>query len=154
MQPELLVIHGISLPEGRFGGPYIEDLFLNRLDMAADPSFAELEGLRVSAHALIRRDGEVVQFVPFTLRAWHAGVSSFRGRQACNDFSVGIEMEGADSVPYEDAQYESLNALIAALRTVYPAVTPDAIVGHADIAPGRKTDPGPAFDWNGIRLLA
>ena len=154
MQPELLVIHGISLPEGRFGGPYIEDFFLNRLDVAADPSFAELKGLRVSAHVLIRRDGEVVQFVPFTLRAWHAGVSSFRGRQACNDFSVGIEMEGADTVPYEDAQYESLNALIAALRTVYPAITPDAIVGHADIAPGRKTDPGPVFDWDGIRPLA
>ena len=150
MRPELLVIHGISLPEGRFGGPYVEDLFLNRLDIAADASFAALRGLRVSAHVLIRRDGEVIQFVPFTLRAWHAGASSFRGRERCNDFSIGIELEGVDAAPYEDAQYESLNALIAALRAVYPAITPAAIVGHSDIAPGRKTDPGPAFDWDCI----
>ena len=147
MTPELLVIHGISLPAGRFGGPYVEALFCNRLDDSAHADFAALAGLRVSSHLFVRRDGAVLQFVPFTLRAWHAGVSSFQGRTQCNDFSIGIELEGADTIPYETVQYAQLNALIAALRGAYPAITPERIVGHADIAPGRKTDPGPAFEW-------
>ena len=150
VEPTLLVIHGISLPAGRFGGPYVEDLFLNRLDVSAHESFAALAELRVSSHVFVRRDGAVVQFVPFTQRAWHAGASSFQGRTACNDFSIGIELEGTDETPYEEAQYVCLNALIAALRAAYPAITPASIVGHEDIAPGRKTDPGPAFDWGRV----
>ena len=143
----LIVVHGISLPPGEFGGPWIADLFLNRLDPDAHPYFREIAGLKVSAHVLIRRDGHVVQFVPFSKRAWHAGQSSFRGRGVCNDFSIGIELEGADDIPYTDAQYARLAAVIAALRRRYPAIAADHIAGHADIAPGRKTDPGPAFDW-------
>ncbi|HEY9199886.1 MAG TPA: 1,6-anhydro-N-acetylmuramyl-L-alanine amidase AmpD [Gammaproteobacteria bacterium] len=143
----LIVVHGISLPPGEFGGPWIADLFLNRLDPQAHPYFQEIAGLKVSAHAVIRRDGRIVQFVPFSKRAWHAGQSCFRGRGVCNDFSIGIELEGADDIPYTDAQYHQLAALIAALRRRYPGIAPDAIAGHADIAPGRKTDPGPAFEW-------
>lgn len=143
----LLVIHGISLPAGQYGGPHIEALFLNLLDYAAHASFASLQGLRVSAHFLIRRDGELLQFVATTDRAWHAGVSSFQGRTACNDFSVGIELEGCDDEPYEDAQYAQLVALTRSLKARYPGLSSERIVGHADIAPGRKTDPGPHFDW-------
>ena len=144
---ELIVVHNISLPPREFGGPGIIDLFLNRLDAAAHPYYAGIAHLRVSAHFLIRRDGELLQFVPCLLRAWHAGVSSWRGRERCNDFSLGIELEGADDMPYEDAQYERLRALISALCACYPIT---AITGHADIAPGRKTDPGAAFEWKKI----
>ena len=145
---ELIVIHNISLPPGEFGGDAIVDLFLNRLDPAAHPYYAGVAQLRVSAHFLIRRDGEIIQFVPCTQRAWHAGVSLWRGRERCNDFSVGIEVEGADDIPFEDAQYERLTGLIAALKGRYPIVD---VAGHSDIAPGRKTDPGVAFDWFRIK---
>ena len=143
----LLVVHGISLPPGEFGGPWIDALFTNRLDLGAHPYFAQLAGLRVSSHLLIRRDGEIVQYVPFGARAWHAGVSRFAGRERCNDYSIGIELEGADTVPYTDAQYAALAAATRALLQRYPSITPERIAGHSDVAPGRKTDPGPAFDW-------
>ena len=141
----LLVIHNISLPPGEFGGPYIADLFLNRLDLDAHPWFARLEGLRVSAHFFVRRDGAIVQFVASTQRAWHAGVSQYAGRERCNDFSVGIELEGTDTQAFTDAQYASLAQLDAALRARHPII---AVRGHEHIAPGRKTDPGPHFDWS------
>ncbi len=140
----LLVVHNISLPPGEFGGPYIADLFLNRLDFDAHPYFDQLRSLRVSAHFLIRRDGALVQFVSAHDRAWHAGVSAFCGRERCNDFSIGIELEGTDDRPFEPAQYDTLAALTAALRVAYPLAD---VMGHEDIAPGRKTDPGPCFDW-------
>jgi len=151
MQPELLVVHGISLPPGEFGGPWIDRLFTGTLPWDAHPYFKEIEGLRVSAHALIRRDGQIVQYVPFSARAWHAGISAWRGRSGCNDFSIGIELEGTDDSPYTDAQYAALGALAGALLETYPSLTRDAIAGHSDIAPGRKTDPGPAFDWPRLR---
>ena len=147
----LLVVHGISLPPGEFGGPWIDDLFMGRLDPAAHPYFATIAGLQVSAHCLIRRDGEIVQYVPFSERAWHAGVSAFHGRSACNDFSIGIEMEGTDDGGYTEAQYQQLAALAQRLMQAYPEITPDRIVGHADLAPGRTPDPGAAFDWSGWR---
>ncbi len=147
---ELLLIHAISLPPGEFGGPGIEALFTNQLDPATHPSYATIAGLRVSVHFLIRRDGGLVQFVPCTKRAWHAGESSWRGRSRCNDFSIGIELEGADHVPFEDAQYERLAALTHALRACYPIA---GIAGHSDVAPGRKTDPGPYFDWARYRAM-
>lgn len=150
---ELIVIHGISLPPGEFGGPWIDALFTNTLDPAAHPYFQAIAGLRVSAHLLIRRDGEVVQYVPFHRRAWHAGESVYAGRHRCNDFSIGIELEGADHLPYDDRQYPLLATVIRALWQAYPTITPDRLVGHADIAPGRKTDPGPAFDWSRLRRL-
>jgi len=140
----LLVIHNISLPPGQFGGPYIEQLFTNRLDTRAHPWFARLAGLRVSAHFLIRRSGAIVQFVATDKRAWHAGVSCYAGRTRCNDFSIGIELEGTDTLPYTDAQYATLAALTRLLRTRHPLATAR---GHVHIAPGRKTDPGTAFDW-------
>jgi AmpD protein len=146
-QPDLIVVHGISLPAGEFGGPWIDALFMNQLDPAAHPSFAEVASLRVSAHFLVRRDGELLQYVPVTRRAWHAGVSSHCGRERCNDFSIGIELEGSDSVPYTPPQYEVLARLIAALRAWQPSLAQAPVVGHSDIAPGRKTDPGMAFDW-------
>ena len=146
-QPELLVVHGISLPPGEFGGPEIEQLFTNELDWDAHPYFQEIRGMEVSAHLLVRRDGEVVQFVPFTQRAWHAGESAFRGRTRCNDYSIGIELEGEDETPYSDAQYDVLAAIVRAIAEAYPQITGREIAAHADIAPGRKTDPGPAFDW-------
>ncbi|MEL6950818.1 MAG: 1,6-anhydro-N-acetylmuramyl-L-alanine amidase AmpD [Pseudomonadota bacterium] len=152
-QLELIVVHGISLPPGEFGGTHIEALFSNQLDAAAHPYFEEIAGLEVSAHVLVRRDGSLVQFVPFGQRAWHAGQSVFRGRERCNDFSVGIELEGTDTLAYSDAQYAVLAALIAALRAAYPTLTAAPIVGHSDIAPGRKTDPGPAFDWARLDTL-
>jgi AmpD protein len=147
---ELIVVHGISLPPGEFGGPGIVDLFLNRLQPSAHPYYSAIAQLRVSAHFLIRRDGELLQFVPCERRAWHAGVSSWRGRQRCNDFSIGIELEGADDLPYEAAQYTRLRALNAVLGAHYPIVD---VVGHADVAPGRKTDPGPTFDWSRIKKI-
>jgi AmpD protein len=149
--PELIVVHGISLPPGQFGSGDIEALFTNRLDPTAHPYFAEVAHLEVSAHFLVRRTGEVVQFVSADERAWHAGVSSWCGREHCNDFSIGIELEGTDHAPYEDPQYEALASLVSVLRNHYPSIRSDAIVGHSDIAPGRKTDPGPAFDWQRVR---
>lgn len=142
---ELLVIHNISLPAGEFGGPHIADLFTNRVDFHAHPSFADLRGLEVSSHFLIRRDGRVLQFVGCGQRAWHAGASRFQGRDRCNDFSIGIELEGSDLVAFSTVQYEALAALTAALRARYPLT---AVTGHEHIAPGRKTDPGPCFDWD------
>ena len=149
--PELLVIHNISLPPGEFGGTWIDDLFLNRLDPDAHPYFAGIHTLRVSAHTLIRRDGSLTQYVPFHLRAWHAGQSNYRGRARCNDFSIGIELEGADETPFTDAQYAALSELTVALLRSYPGLSKDRIAGHSEIAPGRKTDPGPAFDWKRYR---
>ena len=151
--PELIVVHGISLPAGEFGGPWIDHLFAGSLRPDAHPSFRETAILRVSAHAVIRRDGSVTQYVPFGMRAWHAGQSQYHGRAACNDFSVGIELEGTDEVPYTDAQYASLAALVRALLATYPTLAAERIAGHSDIAPGRKTDPGPAFDWARFRQL-
>lgn len=147
---ELIVIHAISLPPGEFGGSAIVDLFMNRLDRGAHPYYATIAALRVSAHFLIRRDGELLQFVPCARRAWHAGVSTWCGRERCNDFSIGIELEGSDDAPFEQMQYRRLAALTEALRARYPIT---AIVGHAEIAPGRKTDPGPHFDWDRYRGL-
>jgi AmpD protein len=141
---DLLVIHNISLPPGEFGGREVEDFFLGRLHPGAHPFFAGIAAMRVSAHFFVRRDGEVVQFVPCELRAWHAGVSTWNGREKCNDFSIGIEVEGTDFSPYEDAQYEALAELTEAIFERYGDL---ALAGHSDIAPGRKTDPGPHFDW-------
>ncbi len=148
---DLVVIHGISLPPGEFGGSWIEALFQNRLDPAAHPYFVEIHQLRVSAHLLIQRDGNLIQFVSFNDRAWHAGLSCFADRDNCNDFSIGIELEGSDDVPYSDAQYAVLTALLASLVEAYPCLSEDRITGHSDIAPGRKTDPGPAFEWARLR---
>lgn len=145
--PSLLVVHNISLPPGEFGGPWIDALFTGTLDPEAHPYFAGIAHLRVSAHCLIRRDGEIVQYVPFDKRAWHAGVSLYQGRERCNDFSIGIELEGTDSLPYTDFQYQQLTSISDALIQVYPAIA-NHMTGHCDIAPGRKTDPGPAFDWS------
>lgn len=147
MVVDLLVIHNISLPPGVFGGPWIEDLFLNRLDPEAHPYFPAIADLRVSAHLLIRRAGELVQFVDLRERAWHAGASIFAGRANCNDFSLGIELEGTDAMPFTDAQYRCLIRVTQEILRAFPAIAPGRIVGHADIAPGRKTDPGPCFDW-------
>lgn len=149
--PDLIVMHGISLPPGEYGGPWIERLFTGSLPRDRHPYFAEISGMRVSAHLLVRRDGEIVQFVPFHLRAWHAGASQYEGRNACNDFSIGIEMEGEDDAPYEAAQYVSAGAVIGALLKAYPLITRERIVGHSDVAPGRKSDPGEAFDWAALR---
>jgi AmpD protein len=145
----LLVVHSISLPPGEFGGDSIERLFTNRLDPAAHPYFEEIRGLKVSAHFLVRRSGEVVQFVPVGQRAWHAGVSSWRGRSACNDFSLGVELEGTEEDVFTEAQYESLAGLVQALRSSLPLRD---VAAHSEIAPGRKTDPGAHFDW--ARLLS
>ena len=144
---DLMVLHNISLPPGEFGGGWIEKLFTNTLPADAHPYFEEIADLRVSAHLLIRRNGEVLQFVPFHQRAWHAGVSAYQGRERCNDFSVGIEMEGTDELPYEDAQYAALIQVLEALIDTYPGLNDERITGHEHIAPGRKTDPGLAFDW-------
>ena len=148
---ELIVIHNISLPPGEFAGHWVEDFFTNQLDTSAHPYFAEIVGLRVSSHFLIRRDGVITQYVPVTMRAWHAGESCYNDRSACNDFSIGIELEGDDDVPYEDAQYQRLLELIEVLMRAYPTIPADGVVGHVDIAPGRKTDPGLAFDWSYLR---
>lgn len=150
---DLIVVHGISLPPGEFGGPWIDALFTNTLDPAAHPYFRTVQDLRVSSHLLIRRRGELVQYVPFHRRAWHAGVSSFNGRERCNDFSIGIELEGTDDLPYEDAQYSVLARVVEILRAVYPRISLRRIVGHSTVAPGRKTDPGAAFDWRRLHAL-
>jgi AmpD protein len=150
---ELLVVHGISLPPGEFGGPWIDRLFTGTLPPEAHPYFRELAAARLSAHALVRRDGAIVQYVPFGERAWHAGASQYRGRSTCNDFSVGVELEGSDDTPYTEAQYQQLAALAAALLTAYASLSAEHIVGHSDIAPGRKTDPGATFDWPRFRAL-
>jgi AmpD protein len=148
---DLLVIHNISLPPGEFGGGHIQALFLNQLDSGAHPYFAQIAHLRVSAHLLIRRSGETIQFVALEHRAWHAGLSNFCGRERCNDFSIGIELEGSDDKAFSDAQYQALSHLGAHIRRLFPAIGDDRIVGHLDIAPGRKTDPGPCFDWPRFR---
>lgn len=150
-EPDLLVIHNISLPPGEYGNDCIEQFFCNCLDWGLHPFFEEIRDVRVSAHLLIRRDGEVVQFVSCDDRAWHAGASHFRGRDDCNDFSIGIELEGTDEDPYTVLQYEALTRVTLALIEAYPALVQERIAGHSDIAPGRKTDPGPAFDWHGYR---
>ncbi|MCB1747291.1 MAG: 1,6-anhydro-N-acetylmuramyl-L-alanine amidase AmpD [Gammaproteobacteria bacterium] len=148
---ELVVIHAISLPPGQFGTGCVEDLFLGRLDHAAHAYFDGLRALRVSAHFLIGRDGALTQFVSCAARAWHAGRSCWQGREACNDFSVGIELEGCDALAFTDGQYATLGALLATLRAHYPVLDGDRVVGHSDIAPGRKSDPGPCFDWARLR---
>jgi AmpD protein len=151
--PELIVVHGISMPPGEFGGPWIDRLFTGNLPADAHPYFKEMSKLRVSAHALIRRDGTIVQYVPFGQRAWHAGQSHYRGRAGCNDFSVGVELEGTGEVPYTEAQYIQLAGLVEALVATYPSLSLDHIAGHSDIAPGRKTDPGPSFEWERWRSI-
>jgi AmpD protein len=153
VEADLIVVHGISLPPGEFGGPWIDRLFTNSLPADEHPYFAEVGSLRVSSHVVVARDGAVTQYVGFTERAWHAGKSMYQGREACNDFSVGVELEGTDTLPYEPAQYAALAAVVAALCAAYPRLSPDRVVGHSDIAPGRKTDPGPAFDWPRARRL-
>lgn len=150
--PELVVLHNISLPPGDFGGGHVQAFFCNRLDTAAHPYFHGLRELAVSAHFLVDRHGVLTQFVSCDRRAWHAGVSCWRGRDNCNDFSIGIELEGTDDTPYSDAQYGVLGELLPALWACYGSLAPTALAGHSDIAPGRKTDPGPAFDWR--RLAA
>lgn len=153
MDIDLIVIHGISLPPGEFGGPFIDQLFTQTLASEAHPYFALIAQLRVSAHVLIRRTGEMTQYVSLFQRAWHAGVSCFVGRTHCNDFSIGIELEGSDEVPYTDEQYQQLAQLINLLQQIWPHINCNCIVGHCDIAPGRKTDPGPAFDWERLHEL-
>lgn len=153
IQISLLVVHGISLPPGEFGGPWIDQLFTNQLDRQAHPYFEAIADLRVSTHLLVRRDGKVVQYVPFSKRAWHAGLSCFQDKAGCNDFSIGIELEGEDETPYTEPQYQVLAELIAVLREAYPGIAGDAVVGHSDVAPGRKTDPGVAFDWGHLSQL-
>ncbi len=149
-QPTLVVIHNISLPPGEFGGNGVAQLFTNTLDWDAHPYYQGIRGLKVSSHFFIRRDGELIQFVSCAARAWHAGVSSWQGRQKCNDFSIGVELEGTDDQAFTDAQYASLNLLLEAIKTSYPITS---IAGHSDIAPTRKTDPGPCFDWQRISKL-
>lgn len=148
----LLVVHGISLPPGEFGGPFIDALFTNTLNPGLHPYFQEIAGLTVSAHLLVRRTGEVVQYVPFDRRAWHAGRSCYEGRENCNDFSIGIELEGTDEIPYTQQQYDTLARVLGVLEDAYPAAR-GHVAGHSDIAPGRKTDPGPSFDWDRLRAL-
>jgi N-acetyl-anhydromuramoyl-L-alanine amidase len=150
---DLLVIHGISLPPDEFGGGYIDQLFTNSLDPDQHPYFRDIVHLRVSAHAFIDRTGAITQYVAFHDRAWHAGASSFCGLSCCNDFSIGIELEGCDDRAYEDAQYQALSRLTALLMRHWPGILPDRVVGHSDIAPGRKTDPGPAFDWERFKSM-
>lgn len=152
-EPDLIVIHGISLPPGEFGGAGIDELFTNTLDPDAHPYYRDICRLRVSSHALVSRPGEITQYVSFASRAWHAGESNYCGREACNDFSIGIELEGTDHCAYEAVQYERLAQLVKALRRTYPSLQRAEIVGHSDIAPGRKTDPGPHFDWAELEAL-
>jgi AmpD protein len=153
MAIDLLVVHGISLPPNQFGEGFVEKFFCGELDFFAHPYFATIATLKVSAHLFIDRRGDIIQFVPFAKRAWHAGHSFFQGRERCNDFSIGIELEGTDETPYEKIQYEKLAQITQLLRQTYPALTRDRVVGHSDIAPGRKTDPGPFFDWNYLDCL-
>lgn len=151
VEPSLIVLHGISLPPGKFGGPWIERLFTNRLPPERHPFFRKIETLKVSSHLVIRRGGTILQFVPFGRRAWHAGRSSYHGREGCNDFSIGIELEGTDRRAYTDAQYRALARAVRALLAAYPSLSAEHIAGHSDVAPGRKSDPGPAFDWPRLR---
>lgn len=150
---DLVIVHGISLPPGEFGGDAVTRLFCRELDPSGHPAFRELAGVRVSAHALIDRAGAITQYVSFLDRAWHAGDSHYGGRPACNDFSIGIELEGTDTAPYEQSQYEALADLVRAVMARWPMIRPERIVGHCDVAPGRKTDPGPSFDWGAFRRL-
>lgn len=150
---ELLVIHNISLPPGEFAGEYVRDFFLNKLDINHHPYFQEIAHLKVSSHLYIRRNGDILQFVPFTMRAWHAGLSSYQGRENCNNFSIGIELEGTDSDAYTQAQYQRLAQVTCVIMQQYPKITLQNIVGHSDIAPMRKTDPGPSFDWDHYKKL-
>ena len=145
---DTIVVHGISLPPKEYGGPYVDQLFTNQLDPDTHPYFQDIADLRVSAHVLINRAGEITQYVPFSARARHAGVSEFQGKQDCNEFSIGIELEGCDDEPYEKCQYEMLAKIVTVLMSQWPDITRERIVGHSDIAPERKTDPGPAFDWD------
>lgn len=149
----LIVIHNISLPPGLFGGKWIDDLFLGRLDAGAHPYFRDIAALRVSSHLCIFRDGSVTQYVPFDRRAWHAGASSWQGRERCNDFSIGIELEGTDDTRFEPVQYQRLVQVLLALFARYPRLGSRKLTGHSDIAPGRKTDPGPYFDWSQLHAL-
>ena len=153
MDTNLIVVHGISMPPGEFGGPWIERLFTNTLPLDAHEYFAKIGPIKVSSHLVVARDGVITQYVKFTDRAWHAGLSCYMGREACNDFSIGIELEGTDTQPYEAAQYAALAQITGALCAAYPTLSRERIVGHSDIAPGRKTDPGPAFDWPFARSL-
>lgn len=148
--PDLVIVHGISLPAGHFGTGHIADFFCGKLDPSLHHTFADIAPLRVSAHLLIDRQGGIIQFVSFDRRAWHAGVSSFQGREKCNDYSIGIELEGTDTIPYTVAQYACLEKVIRRLRVLYPTITHDRIAGHSEVAPGRKTDPGPVFDMDGL----
>lgn len=150
---DLILVHGISLPPDEYGGPFIDQLFTNALPASGHPYFEKIAGLKVSSHVLIRRDGQLVQYVPFHHRAWHAGASNYCGRERCNDFSIGIELEGSDEVAYEPVQYRQLAELIAALCRAYPTLSSSKVVGHSDVAPGRKTDPGAAFDWPRLRAM-
>lgn len=145
---DLIVIHNISLPPNEFGGGYVKDLFQNTLDSSIHPYFEEIKGMEVSSHLFIERSGKLIQFVPFNQRAWHAGASCFEGRERCNDFSIGIELEGADDIEYTEKQYGVLRSVILSLQMAYPTLNERKIVGHCDISPGRKTDPGAAFDWD------
>ena len=147
IKPELILIHSISLPPGEFGGSAVKSLFTNSLDWTAHPYYTQIKDLLVSTHLFIPRQGQVVQFVPLNRRAWHAGKSSFQGREFCNDFSIGIELEGTDEVPYTDEQYNRLTLIVDAIFDAYPEISIRKIAGHCDVSPGRKTDPGPAFDW-------
>ncbi|WP_271273555.1 1,6-anhydro-N-acetylmuramyl-L-alanine amidase AmpD [Aliamphritea hakodatensis] len=153
ISPDLLVVHNISLPPGEFGGGNVEAFFCNKLNAGKHPYFAEICHLQVSAHLLIERSGRMVQFVSFDKRAWHAGISEYQGREACNDFSVGIELEGCDDVPYTLIQYQRLSEVHKALQGYYPGLSAQAVTGHSDIAPGRKTDPGAAFNWQYFKAL-
>jgi len=148
---DMIVIHGISLPPGEFGSNTVEAFFCGNLDASSHSTLADIANLRVSAHLLIKRTGDIIQFVPFTQRAWHAGESFFEGKTNCNDFSIGIELEGTDDIPYEAMQYMQLGKVITALMRAYPCITPERIVGHVHIAPGRKTDPGPLFRWSYLK---
>ena len=152
-QVKLIIIHGISLPPNKFGGPWIDDFFLNRLDSKKHPYFEEIQQLTVSSHLLIKRDGGITQYVPFNQRAWHAGLSAFKGEDNCNDFSIGIELEGADHIAYSEEQYKQLAHCCKTLIDHYPAISKQDIVGHSDVSPGRKTDPGDSFDWGKFRAL-
>jgi len=153
VEPDLMIVHGISLPPGEYGGSWIDQLFTNVLPTNVHPYFKQIEALKVSSHILIRRDGELVQYVPFHLRAWHAGVSNYQGRERCNDFSIGVELEGSDDEAYEAAQYHALTQVIVSLCAHYPSLSSQRVVGHSDVAPGRKTDPGEAFDWPRLRAM-
>jgi len=153
MPADLIIVHGISLPPGEYGGSWIDLLFTNALSVDGHPYFKQIEGLKVSSHLLIRRDGELVQYVPFDKRAWHAGASNYCGRERCNDFSIGIELEGVDDEAYEAVQYQQLAKVIVTLCNCYPSLSTQHVVGHSDVAPGRKTDPGESFDWPRLRAM-